>query len=76
MAFGSDLAYIVKRASPGHAVDVLLSGLILYTGLNCHLELFAEVEFHNFLFGLELFEHVVMRRVMLVRSAQSVGFLF
>ena len=76
MAFGSDLAYVVKRASPGHAVDVLLSRFILYTGLNGQLELFAEVKFHNFLPGLKLFEHVVMRGVMLVRSAQSVGFLF
>ncbi len=77
LSFGSNFADIVEGTCARYTVNILLSGLILlYHGLDSHLELFAQLELHNFLFGLKLFEHMVMRRVMLMRSTQSVCLLF
>jgi hypothetical protein len=61
LSLGSYLADVVERTASGHAVHVLLAGFVLENRLDCDFGLFTDVEFHHFLAGLKLSEHVVVR---------------
>jgi hypothetical protein len=71
----SDLANVVERAASGHAVHVLLAGFILQYGLDCDFSLLADMELHHFLTRFKISQHVVVRRILLMRGAQSVSLL-
>ncbi len=71
----SDLANVVERTASGHTVNVFLAGFILQYGLDCDFSLLADVELHHFLTGLKISQHVVVRRILLMRGAQSVSLL-
>ena len=47
----------------------------MYRTFNYHLHLFAEIKLHHFLSGLKLFQHIIVRRVLLMRRTQPIRLL-